>query len=156
MLSPEIESQRAGPRSGPSTLAWVALFVILGAALIGAAWFLDGCSNHVIAFDGDVASYCGPAFESSGAATVSLENTSDVAVRMGFVEVLDEDISLADIESVDTATEPEWLGNITLLRAVPAGESLEYETILPSGIYTFWVLDEATGEISLSGRIDTR
>ena len=97
-----------------------------------------------------------PAFEDAGAAMVSLENSSDVPVLMGFIEVLDEDISLAEIEEVDMSVEPEWLGTWTMLREVPPGESLEYETILPSGIYTFWVLDETTGEISLSGRIDTR
>jgi hypothetical protein len=75
---------------------------------------------------------------------------------MGFIEVLDEDVSLAEIADVDGSAEPEWLGTWTILREVPAGEPLEYETILPAGIHTFWVLDETTGDISLSGRVDTR
>jgi hypothetical protein len=156
MLSPETEAHGKAPPSGPSTFIWIALFAVLGLALIAAAWFLDGCSDHVLAFDGETATYCGPAFEDAGAAMVSLENSSDVPVLMGFIEVLDEDVSLAEIADADVSAEPEWLGTWTILREVPAGESLEYETILPAGIYTFWVLDETTGDISLSGRVDTR
>ncbi len=156
MLSPEIELPRVPVHAGPSPSAWIALLTVLALAIAGSVWFLGGCSRPTVGFDGEAASYCGPVYEDAGASTVSLENTGGTPMLVGFIEVLDEDVSLSEIESADPSGELDWLGNWTVLREVPAGESLDYETILPSGLYAFWVQDIASGEVHLSGRIDTR
>lgn len=156
MLSQEVESPRVPVHAGPSSFAWVAILAALALGIAGAVWFLAGCSGHTVGFDGDAAAYCGPVFEDAGVVTVTLENAGVGPVLVGYVELLDDDVSLAEIESADTALDHDWLGAWTVLREVPAGASLDHEAILPSGIHVFWVQDLATGEIHLSGRIDTR